>query len=223
MGRINWNNYKFHCSGLPTLMTKSRVKDQLSETAKSYLRELWISEVYKRNKLFTNKFCDKGLLVEQDSLELVTKILNKGFLAKNKEFLENEYICGTPDIRKPFLGDIKSSWDIWTFASVDQKKAISDYYWQLFGYMWLEKQKRSKLIYSLVNTPIEIVANEKQRLQYSMDVEKNEAEIDLNYEFEDISQKTRIKVFNFKFEKEKIDEVIKTVEMAREYLKSLKL
>ncbi len=219
-----WKKYKFHCSALPLLMTKSRNKsDILSETAKLYLRDLWIKETYGREKFdSTNKFTEKGLQVEQDSLELVTNVLQKGFLAKNKELLANEYVCGTPDVIKPILIDIKSSWDIWTFAGTNKRKAEKDYYWQLFGYMWLLGKKRSKLIYALVNTPDEIVADEIYRLHFKIGEDKAQS-AKINYCFDDIPTKKRVKVFNLKFNSEKVQEVINILDEARNYLSQIKL
>lgn len=223
MKRINWNKYKFRCSALPCLMTKARSKsDILSETAKAYLRDVYIAEVYGRERVTTNKFCDKGLLVEQDSLKIVTKVLGKGFLAKNKEHLENDDIMGTPDVVEPNLIDIKSSWDIWTFNAVDEKKATSDYYWQLFGYMWLKGRKASKLIYALVNTPEEIINDEIYKLSFKVGEEKARG-FEKNYIFDDIAPKKRVKIFNFKFENEKIDDLVTVLSAAREYLKTIKL
>ena len=222
--KTNWNKYKFHCSSLPILMTKSRSKsDPLSETTKSYLKDLWIKETYGREKFDTkNKYTDKGNLCEQDSLELVTKILGKGFLAKNKEFLSNKYVCGTPDVISPVLIDIKTSWDIWTYAGTDRDKALKTYYWQLFGYMWLLNKKRSKLIYALVNTPDELKADEMYRLSFKIGEEKANA-TEMNYVFDDIAEKKRVKIFNLKFEEALVDELKERAELAREYLKRIKL
>jgi len=229
MQKVNWDTYKFHCSSLPTLMTQPREKakkeaGELSETTKTALREIWIEETFGRKKFDTsNKFTEKGLLCEQDSLELVTSVYKRGFLAKNKDFLVNRYVCGTPDVLKPILIDIKTSWDIWTFAKVDEKKAKSDYFWQLLGYMWLLGRKRSKLIYALVNTPEDIKEKELYNLTFKNITPEEQIKAEANYCFDDIPCKHRVKMYNFKFEMEKIQELKRTLDASRAYLKTIKL
>jgi len=223
MKRINWRKYKFHCSSLPCLMTASRTKDPLSETAKANLREIWIKEKFNReNYGRVNKFTSKGLEVEQDSLDIVTRIIGKGFLAKNRETLTNNYLIGTPDVVAPFLLDIKSSWDIWTFAEVEERKAVKDYYWQLFGYAWMLKKKSAKLAYALVNTPEQIKTDELYRLNFKIAPEEVE-KAEINYVFDDIPEKKRVKVFNLHFKREEILQVMEKLDAAREYLRTLDL
>lgn len=224
MNKVNWSKYKFHCSSLPVLMTKSRSKKEiLSETTKAKLREIWIEEVYgRKNYGSANKYTQKGLEVEQDSLEIVTKVLNKGFLAKNKETLENEYLIGTPDVVSPILIDIKSSYDIWTFSAIEEKKAIKDYYWQLLGYMWMLGITESKLIYALVNTPPMILEDEIYRLTFKIGEEEAD-KARINYQYDDINVADRVKIFDLGFDESRINEVMIMCHTAREYLAKIKL
>lgn len=225
MQRVNWDNYLFHCSSLPTLMTKSRSKsDPLSETTKAMLREIWIEETLGRKKYdTTNKYTEKGLLCEQDSLELVTEVYGRGFLAKNKDLLHNRFVVGTPDVIKPILIDIKTSWDIWTFNKVDEDKAFKDYYFQLLGYMWMLGRKRSKLIYALVDTPDNIKEDELYKMTFKNISPEDILKAEANYCFDDIKKKTRVKMYNFKFEKSKIEELKAMITASRAYLKTIKL
>ena len=110
--KVNFSKYKFRCSALPYLMTTSRSKtDPLAETAKAYLREIWIAEVFDRVKFdIKNKYMDKGITSESDSLDLVQKVTGQTYF-KNKERLENEWITGIPDVKKPLI-DIKNSSDL---------------------------------------------------------------------------------------------------------------
>ena len=168
--KIDWDKYQIRCSSLPTLMTNPKLKSEvLSETAKSMLREVWIEETFGRKKFDTsNKYTEKGLFAEQDSLDLVSRVLGLGFIAKNKENLFNDYIKGTPDVTQPILLDVKSSWDIWTFSAVDEKKARKDYFWQLFGYMVLLGVDKCLLTYALVDTPENIRETELYRLTQNL-------------------------------------------------------
>lgn len=232
MTKNNFDKYKFRCSELPTLLSNGRSKTELlSETAKSKLVEIWIKERYGREKYIESKYMEKGLFVEQDSLELATKVLNIGFIPKNKEKYHNDWICGTPDAVKPILIDVKSSWDIFTFASVTPEKAEKDYYWQLWGYGWLTGLTSAKLIYALTNTPEHITANELYRLSFKMDEEATEKYRN-NFVYDDIPEVDRVKIFDIVFDtaegeidimKNEKNYVIEKLTACREYLNQLSL
>ena len=123
---------------------KDRDAGNLSETAKTHLIDLFVANEYKRNTDIFNKYVNKGLMVEEDSITLYSMV-KKRFFYKNTERLENDFINGEPDL---FIGkdinsadaiiDIKSSWDLYTFMRVKYSKVINENYWcQLQGYMWL--------------------------------------------------------------------------------------
>ncbi len=215
-----WDTYKFHCSGLPQLMTQAKAKDEvLGETAKSYLRELWIKERFGRQKFDnTNKYTIKGVQVESDSLELVSEVLGEKIFKNNKLF-ENDYICGTPDICTPVL-DVKSSWDIWSFFKVDEKQARSDYYWQLSGYMELCGADQSRLVYALVDTPVELAERDMYKLSFDLQ-EDQIKQAAINYAYEDIPKYIRVKVFHFLKNEEDNQKIIDQVIAARRYLGEL--
>lgn len=229
MKKINWDKYKIRCSSLPTLMTASRSKsDPLSETAKSYLREIWIKEVFGREKYDkANKYTDKGISCESDALDLIKTVYGQTYF-KNKKSLENDFIIGTPDvIRDVSVTDIKCSWDLWTFASVDHDKAEKDYYYQLAGYMWLSSRTFGYLIYCLVNTPIEIIQNELYKLSFRYPEIGTSDEADekftKNFVFDDIKPINKIKRFDFVIGDENIEAIKDKVIQCREYLKKIKL
>lgn len=231
---MDFSTFKFRASSLPDLMTKSRSSDPLSETTKSALRELWIKEVYKREKFDTySKFTDKGIIVESDSLDLVQTVTGQVYF-KNKAQLENEFITGTPDVifkakdKAPVsVIDIKSSWDIWTFASVDEKVAQKNYYAQLLGYMWLTEAKQGDLIYCLVNTPEEIIANELYKLSFRFPEigtsEEADAKYKRNYIFNDIEASKRMKKFTFQYDEKLVEELKEKIALARQYMSGLTL
>jgi hypothetical protein len=229
MNKPNWDTYLFHCSMIGSLMTQPKTKadreaGELSATTKSLLKEIFIAEVFGRvNYDSANKYTEKGLLVEQDSLDIVTRIYNRGFLAKNRDTLHNKYVCGTPDVVKPVLIDIKSSWSIWTFAKVDFKLAYDTYYWQLWNYMWLLRRNRSLLAYALCNTPDEQREKELYNLTFKRLTPEEILNAEKNYIFDDIDEKMRVKIFKFTFEPERKAELIRNVLLWRKYLKSIKL
>lgn len=161
-------------------------------------------------------------MVESDSLDLIEAATGQKYF-KNLQSVENDFIKGTPDvILVDKIIDIKSSWDIWTFASVDEKKAKGDYFYQLLGYMWLTGKPYAELAYCLNNTPEMLVADELYRLSWKVGEQNIEA-YRINFEFGDIPANEKVKVFKFEFEPESVEEVKKRVIAAREYLSSLKL
>lgn len=227
MNTVDFSKYKFRSSALPYLMTNGRVKsDPLSETTKAYLREIWIAEVFGREKYDPkNKYMDKGIACESDSLDLVQKVTGKTHF-KNKELLENEWIKGTPDIKKPLI-DIKTSWDIWTYAKVDMSLAEKTYYYQLLGYMWLTGEKVGSLIYCLVNTPEDIISDEAYKLSFKYpelsDSQEAMDKFRINYIFDDIDPKLRTKEYTFTFDEEKIEALKERITASREFLGGLSL
>lgn len=215
--------YKFRCSGLSNLMTNGRKKDELlGETAKSYLRDIYIQETFGRDRSYQtiSKYTKKGTMVESDSLDLVEKVTGQKYF-KNAKHLENDFIQGTPDIILPErIVDIKSSWDLWTFSGVTGEQAYKDYFYQLFGYMWLTGTREADLMYCLVNTPEELIVDDLYRLSY---VIQDTEPLRVNYIFDDIAPELRFKKYVFEFAQDVADQVTERVEAAREYLKGLSL
>lgn len=226
--KVDFSNYKFRASSLPSLMIQSRSKDPLSETTKSCLREIWIKEVFGREKFDTkNKYVDKGTACESDSLDLIKTVTGKTYF-KNQEKLENDWICGTPDvITRDSVIDVKTSWDIWTYASVTVESAKKDYYYQMMGYMWLTHKALCDLVYCLVDTPEEIVNSEMYKLSFRYPEiginDEGDAKYKKNYLFSDIDPKLRMKSFSFQINMDEIEELKVKIQQCREYLNTLSL
>lgn len=234
MSKIDFSTFTIRCSFLPTLMVSPRSKSEiLSETAKSGLRELWIKEVFNREKFdISSKYTEKGVMVEPDSMDLVQKVKKETYF-KNSERFYNEFINGEPDIvigkhtEKAKVKDIKSSWDIWTFANVDEDSALKSYYYQMLGYMWLTGAKEAELLYCLVNTPDEIMHNELYKLSFRYpEINNSDAETEKfkrNYIFDDIPAGMRVKSFIVPYSQDDVELLkIKIIE-GRNYLASLSL
>lgn len=134
--------------------------DKLPNGAITALEEEYIRVKYNRKKTLQNKYLDKGIRVENDSIELKAE-LDGSLYFKNEERISNDYLNGEPDIRIGKLIDIKSNYDIYTF---NKAELTSDYEWQLKGYMFLEQtsdnellnvKNEAELCYCLVNSKIE--------------------------------------------------------------------
>ncbi len=121
---------KIRCSALGKIMTESRSKSEvLSQTAKTYIQELVLEDVYGIKKEFSSRYTDKGNIQEDESIELAARVLDLPFCTKNDEYFENEFIKGTPDlILEDEIIDIKCSWDGTTFPWFEDElpKAVID-------------------------------------------------------------------------------------------------
>lgn len=216
---MNFSNTLFRCSSLGYIMTDPRTKGEtLSETTKTHLIDVYVSNKYGRNEDIQNRYVEKGLAVEEDSITLYSRI-KKSFFKKNEEHLHNNWIKGTPDL---FTGesiktaetiiDIKSSWDLYTFMRVLTKEINKMYYWQLQGYMDLTGAKSAKLAYCLVDTPEPMIEYEKYLLGRRMGIidpagndlyEQGCEELERSMTFSDISLEE--KLIEFTIERNDVD------------------
>jgi len=228
-----FSDYKFHPSSLGLIMTDSKLKGEpLGETAKAHLMECYVSRKYGRRKDVTNAYIEKGLMAEEDSMDLYTLVKDQLFV-KNKETIENSYFIGTPDIivgESEIVIDLKTSWDIFTFFSVMHKPMNKNYYWQLQAYMDLTGAQKAKLVYCLVNTPFKLIEDQKKKLMWTMgviDPDTDEAYqkacemVDKNSIYDDIPMEERYIEFEIDRDQEAIDKAHARVEFCRNFLNQL--
>lgn len=170
---------KFRCSSLGHLMTNPVAKadkeaGNLSEGAKTHIVDVFTGWRYKRNEDVYSKYIEKGNELEEDAITLVS-LQSNVFHKKNERTLENDWICGTPDLfigqsieQAEFIEDTKCSWDIFTFNRTKYKKLNDLYYWQMQGYMMLTGAKEARLRYCLLNATDDLIRDELRKLGYAM-------------------------------------------------------
>jgi hypothetical protein len=158
------------------LLAKKHAKNELSVTTQNYLNEIHKQVLFKRKSDLKNKYLEKGIQVEEQSLTLFSNVSNFPFY-KNEDFFKNDFICGTPDNCKGKIRDIKSSWDYTTFPFYDTEIKNNDYICQLNGYMELTGLKEAELIYCLVDTPFKMINDELRRADWKFNVMDNEGNI----------------------------------------------
>lgn len=230
---MNFSKTLFRCSSLGFLMTEPKSKTEtLSETCKTHLIDVYVDNKYGRKEDISNKYIEKGLAVEEDSITLYSRI-KKQFFAKNEEHLSNEWIKGTPDLytgesihKAETITDIKSSWDIYTFMRVLTKDINKMYYWQLQGYMDLSGAKSATLAYCLVDTPQQLIEDEKRKLMWKMGCATDESplfkeaceELQRNMTFEDIPLHERLIEFQIERNEADIMKMHSRVEQCRSWL-----
>lgn len=218
---------KIRCSAIGKIMTNARSKSEvLSKTCKSYLQELAIEEMYGIKKEFSSRYTDKGIEVERESIDLVQDNCDFGFMYKNEEHFENDYLTGTPDVNTDnILLDVKSSYDATTFPWFEEEIPNKDYYYQLQGYMALCNKRKSVLAYCLVNTPFQIVEDEVRRAHWKEHlIDENEelrADVEARHNFDHIPPEKRIKTFEVRYDKEVVKAIYERIKECRKYYETL--
>lgn len=230
---MNWNETLIRASSVGYLMTEPITKADkeagvLSKTAQKHLLDVYISEKYNRRRDIQTKQMKKGIEVEQESIDLLSMYLKKPFV-KNTERFSNKYITGLPDIIDDGIIDIKSSYDLWTFLGNIPDKLDNLYYWQMQSYMWLTGKTKATIAYCLVNTPDNIIQQEKYYLLKKLDVISEESpefvkeaiKLELNMKFDDISMNERILMFDVSINEDDILRIEQKVQKAREFLQDI--
>lgn len=221
----------FRPSAMGQLMTDPQSKadkeaGNLAKTAKKYLFDVYIKEMYGRERDVQTKYMKKGVGVEDEAIDTLS-VFMKTPMEKNKELFKNEYIKGTPDVvLEKLVIDVKSSYDLWTFIANVPEELNSDYYWQLMSYLWLTGKQNGFVAYVLLDTPMNIVEQEKYYLLKKMDVVSEEspeflkeaAKLEYNMTFGDVPIEDRILLFSVKRDDEQIARMMGKIQKAREFL-----
>lgn len=226
-------DFKIRCSAIGKIMGDPKLKKDkeagnLSETAKSYCKEYVLEKLFNRRNFGGNKYTEKGIVVEQQSIDF---LIDNGFLfiaEKNTERKTNEYMTGECDVLQPSeIWDVKNSWGLFTFPFFETENKNKDYEWQAQGYMELYDRNNYKLAYILSNTPQHLIDKEldyKSRdIDFSGEKEYNdfESEILKNHIFDDIPAQNRVKIFKFKRDKNKAIAIKTKVAKCQEYINLL--
>lgn len=220
-------DFKCRCSAIGKIMTAPRAKSEtLSETCKTYLKEWVIEQLFNRKKEFSNKYTEKGLIVEDNSLDFIGEQLGLGLLFKNEKYFENDFITGTPDVILPDLViDAKNSWDVFTFPYFETEIPNKDYYWQAQGYMALTGKSKFKLVYVLSDTPYNLIDRECNSYCYKNGIEPdveiyNEFAAKMTYS--DVPNEMKIKSFEIERNDADILAIKEKVKECRLFINQLK-
>lgn len=220
---------------LQEYIAKRDAPPELSETAKSYLKEVYMSYKYGKESLGgseRSKYTIKGRSVEDQSIMMLSRIDGLPY-DKNQERFTNAYLTGEPDIlvrdedgNITKVIDIKSSWDGASLLSNIGNPLNPLYYWQVNGYMALTGATEAEVCYCLVNMPQEIIEGEKKRIFYTMnpateenvDYKKAIERLENAMTFDEIPIRERVVRFSMKRDEEIIQKIEKRVIQCREWL-----
>ena len=205
------------------LIEKRDKPPELSATAKTHCQNWLREQLYSRRKDISNKYCDKGNAVEDESIRLLNAILLTDY-EKNEEYKENEYMTGTCDIKGDIhIRDMKNSWDCYTFPLFDTGIKDAGYKWQLQGYMELYDKDYACLDYTLMDAPLHIIINEAKSKAYKegLDYDAIFPEVHKLMTFGDIDNKLRHKSFPIDRDRQAIQKVYARVKLCRVYINEL--
>lgn len=221
-------NILFRCSSLGKLLTEPRNKsEKLSETAKTYIQDLFKENELGIYKDISSRYLDKGIQLEDQAIQFAADVLGWEFVTKNTERFSNEWLTGEPDVlTDSLLADIKCSWSGSTFPMFDTELKNKDYYWQLQGYMMLTGKEEAELVYCLLNTPFEIVEDEVRREHWKLHLIDEDLDVrnavQMMHNFDHIPDKMRVKRFIVKKDEQAFERIKEKVILARNYYQQLK-
>lgn len=149
----------FRCSSLAKLMTNPRNKSEsLSETAKSYIKQLAKENFYGYTSKIETKQMRKGTEYEMESIALVNSVWFGSNFVKNQLRETQGYLSGHPDIiTDDSIIDIKTSWSLETFPALPED--ADSYEWQVRGYMHLFNKPRASVIFCMIDTDDELLSD----------------------------------------------------------------
>lgn len=160
------HKHKFRASSLADIMTDPKGKDEvLSVGAKTTVEKLAKQLVYGYDEVISSKYMEKGIEVEDQSIELVNRVFFTNY-KKNAERRTNDWITGECDIIVPGekVIDIKSSWSLATFPALSKSGEDKGYEWQGRAYMMLWDVDQFEINYCMVSTPEHLVGYEDPQI-----------------------------------------------------------
>ena len=174
---------------------------------------------------------EKGKEVEPEVLALVS-ILDGVLLTKNEERIENDWSSGLPDAievtseNEVIIHDVKCPDNIENYFSVIGKKLISQYYWQMQGYMDLTGAKKAKVHYCLINSPEHQIKSAAEALlrrmnvisEYSPEYVQAQNQLVKNLTYDDIPVQERRWMIEVERNDDDILRARKKVEKCKEWL-----
>lgn len=195
--------FKFRASSLGLIMTDPKGKEELlSVGAKTEIEKMAKQLVYGFDEVVSSKYMDKGIQVEDKSIELYNSVFFTDH-KKNTERKSNDWITGECDIFSPGkIIDIKSSWSLATFPATTKAGMDKLYEWQGRAYMWLWNVDQFDIAYCLVSTPDDLIGWEDPAIHY----------------VDHITEQLRVTVVPYTRDKSLEDKIKARVEAANDYM-----
>ena len=89
---MNLPTFKCRASASGALLTNPRSKSEtLSETTKTYLKEWATEQVFGYRKDISNKYLERGIQQEDESIDFAIQVLDLPFAMKNEQLFEDDF------------------------------------------------------------------------------------------------------------------------------------
>lgn len=218
------------------LLGRGRTKaPSLTQSAKSWLLEVWLRENVGYSPEVHSKQMWKGREVEDQALALYAKHYNDGVpVFKNETRITAGQLSGECDARNreaKRIIEIKNSYSPLTFmrADIDPK-----YMAQVQTYMHLHGYEQAHLVYCLLDLPDWLYQDELRKYCYQaqiLDPEAPEYREELErhrrgFIYSDnaaMPEAKRIKVYEIDYDQQIMDQILEGIELANDYYASLDL
>lgn len=207
------------------------IKDvkQLSETCRAHLSDIFVIYKYERTKDVKLKYWEKGLMNEEESIDIYSFATNTYF-EKNKVRKSNSHLTGEIDFQSGeflLVYDMKTSWNIFSFWKSLAKGVTDMEWWQMQGYLWLWDMEKAKVCKILTNTPDKLIENEKKDLLRDFigsvaEYEQACLEIEKLHRYDDIPVEEKIIELVVERDDDAIARIAPRIEECRDYLNNIK-
>jgi len=149
---------KWHPSSLGKLMTTPKSKgENLSQGAKTYIRQVAKQDYFGYRVELDNKYINKGKDQEQDSIDLLNSVRFTNY-KKNEIRIADGYLTGECDILSDDrVIDVKTSWNLETWPATPGEAHDNDYEWQGRAYLMLYDREIFELVFCIVTTKDEFL------------------------------------------------------------------
>lgn len=216
---------------LDDLIAKRDSEFQFGTTATNYIRDCWLRNTYDYDEPVVTNEILKGLLCEDDAIDVLSRVIPGDFRYKNQETFEDDHFTGTPDIilNQEWVEDIKSSWTLRTFFETTKPDPL--YYAQGQVYLALTGRKRFRVAHVLVDTPFEIVEEECKRFYFRFNCDESNPHYlsavakvrKMHAATQLVPECDRVKCFEFYRDDRFIDTLRSRVETARKVYETLSI
>lgn len=222
-------SFKIRCSAIGQICggfrgNAARGEYKLPQTAKTYCKQWLKEQIYDRRKEVSSKSMEWGSKVEFDAIEYLAKHTGLGWVDKNTERKENDFLTGTCDLWLPeqkHIIDTKCSVDCFTFPLFDKTLPDVEYADQVQGYMELWGAETGAVSYVLMSAPQDwILKQARFGLPYGY-TEADYLEFAKKYNYDHFPPDLRIKTFEFEKNPDRLEFISKRVDACRLYIQDL--
>jgi len=222
---------------LQDLQDRNSRPPELSEGAKTYIKEVWLENEKGFKEEVTDKKLRKGLQAEEDAINLISFVDNVMYLKNEKRAFLNhltgecDVLHHNKDIDAKIIDDTKCSWNPRTFMS---SGLTTLYEWQGRAYLHLYDADIFRLRHCLVDCPPDVLQEEFKKFCFANNIIDDSLpkykplidQFNRNFLYEDsglYTKEERVKTFMFARDYELESVMLKAIELGVEYYQTITL